>query len=76
MWTLYRKITLAFATKILPGVFLVLVFSARFVLEYTKTRQAAYSTDLPFSTGQILSVPYVVLGVLWIIWALKTKNKK
>ena len=74
--TLYRKVSPAFATKILPGVFLVLLFTVRFLLEYTKTRQAAYTTDIPFSTGQMLSVPYIVLGILWIIWAFKTKNKK
>ena len=72
---LYRKVTPAFATKILPGVFLVLLFTARFLLEYTKTRQAAYSTELPFSTGQMLSVPYIIIGILWIIWAISSKNK-
>ena len=70
---LYRKVTPAFATKILPGTFLVLLFTARFFIEYTKTRQAAYTTDIPFSTGQMLSVPYIIIGIVWIIWALKTK---
>lgn len=73
--TLYRKITPAFATKILPGTFLVLVFVARFFIEYDKTRQAAYTTSLPFSTGQLLSIPYILIGIVWIIWALKTKQK-
>lgn len=72
---LYRKVSPAFATKILPGVFLVLLFTARFLLEYTKTRQAAYSTELPFSTGQMLSVPYIAIGIIWIIWAISSKNK-
>jgi prolipoprotein diacylglyceryl transferase len=72
---IYRKVTPAFATKILPGVFLVTLFTARFFLEYTKTRQAAYSTDLPFTTGQLLSIPYVVLGILWIIWAFNSASK-
>ena len=75
---IYRKVTPAFATKILPGVFLVTVFTARFLLEYTKTRQAAYTTDLPFTTGQMLSIPYILLGILWMIWAFKSaaKDKK
>lgn len=73
--TLYRKVTPAFATKILPGSFLVLVFVARFFIEYAKTRQADYTTDLPFSTGQLLSIPYILIGIAWIIWALKTKQK-
>ena len=72
---IYRKVTPAFATKILPGIFLVAVFTARFFLEYTKTRQAAYTTDLPFTTGQMLSIPYIILGILWILWAFKSASK-
>ncbi len=74
--TIYRKVTPAFATKILPGVFLVTLFTARFFIEYAKTRQAAYVTDLPFSTGQMLSVPFILVGIIWIIWAFKTKEVK
>jgi len=73
--TLYRKVTPEFATKILPGTFLFLLFTARFFIEYTKTRQAAYTTDLPFSTGQLLSIPFILIGIVWIIWAFINKNK-
>lgn len=72
---IYRKVTPAFATKILPGIFLTTLFTMRFFLEYTKTRQAAYSTDLPFTTGQMLSIPYIILGIVWIIWAFKSSTK-
>ena len=72
---IYRKVTPAFATKIIPGVFLVTMFATRFMLEYTKTRQAAYTTDLPFTTGQLLSVPYIIVGIVWIVWALKSASK-
>jgi len=72
---IYRKVSPIFATKILPGVFLVTIFTARFFIEYAKTRQAAYTTDLPFSTGQMLSVPYIIAGIIWIIWAFKTSKK-
>ena len=73
--TIYRKVTPAFATKIIPGVFLVTMFTTRFVLEYFKTRQAAYTIDLPFTTGQMLSVPYIIVGIVWIVWALKSSAK-
>ncbi len=72
--TIYRKVTPAFATKILPGTFLVTLFTARFFIEYAKTRQAAYATDLPFSTGQMLSVPYILVGIIWIILAIKSSK--
>ena len=72
---IYRRVSPAFATKILPGTFLVLVFVARFLLEYTKTKQEAYTLDIPFSTGQLLSIPYILLGILWMIWAFKSKRE-
>lgn len=72
--TVYRKVSSDFATKILPGIFLTFMFTVRFLLEYTKTRQADYTTSLPFTTGQMLSIPFIILGILWIIWAIKTRR--
>jgi prolipoprotein diacylglyceryltransferase len=48
----------------LLGLFLVLVFSARFLLEFLKTRQAAYEASQALSVGQWLSLPFVVLGLM------------
>ena len=72
--TVYKKVTSSFATKILPGIFLTYMFIVRFLLEYTKTRQADYTTSLPFTTGQMLSVPFIIIGLIWIIWAIKTRG--
>ena len=72
--TVYKKVAPSFATKILPGIFLTYMFIVRFLLEYTKTRQADYTTSLPFTTGQMLSVPFIVIGVIWIIWAFKSRK--
>ncbi len=69
----YRKIDKDFATKLLPGLFLITLFSARFLLEYTKTRQAMYNLDIPFSTGQLLSIPFIIVGIIFITLALKSK---
>ncbi|MCF6244500.1 MAG: prolipoprotein diacylglyceryl transferase [Sulfurovum sp.] len=71
----YKKVSSSFATKILPGIFLALMFTTRFLLEYTKTRQADYTTSLPFTTGQMLSIPFIILGIVWILWALTHKDK-
>jgi len=71
----YKKVSPSFATKILPGIFLTFMFIVRFLLEYTKTRQADYTTSLPFTTGQMLSIPFILIGLGWIILALKTQHK-
>jgi len=71
---IYRISTPSFATKILPASFLVLIFSSRFFIEYFKSKQSAYDLDIPFSTGQLLSIPYILFGILWIVWAFKSSN--
>ncbi|MFT7880250.1 MAG: prolipoprotein diacylglyceryl transferase [Sulfurimonas sp.] len=75
---LYRKLRPEFVTRLFPGLFLSAMFTVRFLLEYTKTRQAAYSWDIPLSTGQMLSLPFIIIGFGWILWAIqanKVKNK-
>jgi len=72
----YKKVSTSFATKILPGIFLTFMFTIRFLLEYTKTRQADYTTSLPFTTGQMLSMPFIILGIVWILWAFKNRKNR
>lgn len=55
----------------LLGLFLVLVFSARFVIEFFKTPQASYEAGNMISVGQWLSVPFVLAGVLLMYLAAK-----
>ena len=73
---IYRKISPIFSTKLLPGVFLILLFGARFLLEYTKTEQAMYQVNMPITVGQALSIPFIILGILWTIWAFKSTPKE
>jgi prolipoprotein diacylglyceryl transferase len=72
----YKSIKSTFATKLLPALFFLTIFTARFFLEFIKSRQAHYTTDLPFSTGQLLSMPFIALGLGWLIWAFISKEKK
>jgi len=75
LW-LYKRLSFSFSTRLLPGLFLVYLFTARFLLEYTKTRQADYTLDIPFSTGQLLSLPLILIGAAWVLWALKTERSQ
>lgn len=58
------------------GCFLCMMFSARFSLEYFKTEQAMYDTGVPFTTGQLLSMPFFMVGVGLIAWSLKHASKQ
>jgi phosphatidylglycerol:prolipoprotein diacylglycerol transferase len=70
---LYRKLNPDLVTRLFPGLFLVAMFSIRFSLEYTKTKQAAYTLEIPFTTGQLLSLPFILIGLAWVVWALKRR---
>jgi len=75
-WLLYLRLKPTLVTRLFPGLFLVLVFTVRFFLEYVKTKQADYQWDIPLSTGQALSIPFIILGVGWIIWAFITPPRQ
>ncbi len=50
----------------LTGMFLTLVFSGRFFIEFLKENQEAFEQHLPLNMGQLLSIPLVILGLyLW-----------
>ena len=51
----------------LSGLFLVLIFTARFGLEFFKAPVSDLVNVLPIDMGQLLSIPAVLLG-LWLIW--------
>jgi len=55
------------------GLFLTLLFSARILIEFVKEKQEAYTLDTLFSTGQLLSLPFLLFGLLLILLSLRKK---
>ena len=59
----------------LLGCFLAGIFSIRFLIEYVKESQGGFEESLPlFSTGQWLSIPLIISGIL-IILLVNSKKK-
>lgn len=56
------------------GAFLILVFGARFLVEFIKLGQTERDDVLFLNTGQILSIPLVLAGV-YFIWAGLRKER-
>jgi prolipoprotein diacylglyceryl transferase len=56
------------------GVMCVLLFTERFFDEMIKENQSAFENNLPINMGQILSIPFVLMGI-WLIWRSATKIK-
>lgn len=59
----YRFTNIKLALGRLSGFFLCAVFSARFLLEFFKVKQAGYTLMLPLTTGQLLSLPFIIIGL-------------
>ena len=53
------------------GFCLTYIFTFRFFIEYTKEIQEAFEASLPIDMGQILSIPFIILGVYCMIKAKK-----
>ncbi len=67
LYLLYRKYRAETPRGLLIGLFFIMVFSARFVLEFFKLRQADFAQSLPLSVGQMLSIPLVIAGIVLLI---------
>lgn len=72
--TLYRLSNIKQYAGALLGLFLSLVFTARFLIEFVKVKQAAYTSDVWLNTGQALSIPFFVVGVYLIVSSVKRKQ--
>ncbi|HEV7348908.1 prolipoprotein diacylglyceryl transferase [Telluribacter sp.] len=49
------------------GIFLIWVFTLRFLYEFLKENQVAFEENLALNMGQVLSIPAVLLGV-YFLW--------
>jgi phosphatidylglycerol---prolipoprotein diacylglyceryl transferase len=56
------------------GIFLTCLFSARFFIEFLKEVQVDFEKSMALDMGQWLSVPFVLLGVGFIYFALRKKK--
>lgn len=56
---------------LIVGVFFVMVFSARFFIEFIKEVQESFENGMSLDMGQWLSIPFVLTGIFLIVRALK-----
>ncbi len=71
MWVLHKKMPEKIGTGWYFGFCLTYIFTFRFFIEYTKEIQEAFEASLPLDMGQILSIPFIILGVYCMIKAKK-----
>jgi len=67
LWFLYKNKAQKLSDGFMFGCFLIMLFTARFLIEFVKEDQEAFESRLIFNMGQILSIPFVLIGVYLVI---------
>ena len=60
---------------LLISLLLILVFTARFFIEFLKEDQVAFESTMKLNMGQWLSIPFIIVGVIWLYFSLKAKKR-
>lgn len=63
-WYLYRKKPQRVGTGFFFGLCITLIFTARFFIEFTKDIQEEFEASMLLNMGQLLSIPFVIVGIL------------
>lgn len=67
-------------TRVIPGtlfsLFLILAFTSRLIIENWKEVQEAWEANMALNMGQILSIPFIAIGIVILILSLLGKTGK
>lgn len=76
LYRLYWKRKLYRKPGVVFGAFLILIWGARFTIEFWKIGQADRDADLFLNTGQLLSIPFFILGVILVIIGMRKPDSE
>jgi prolipoprotein diacylglyceryl transferase len=69
MW-MYWKRNAQERPGLILGIFFIGIFFSRFLIEFIKNDQVAFEQNMTLNMGQLLSIPFILIGVVLIIRAL------
>lgn len=70
---MYYKRNAGAKPGLLFGSFLVMIFTARFIIEFVKEVQEPWERGMALNMGQLLSIPFIIAGIYFICRALRIK---
>ena len=73
MWLYFKKDAWK-KEGLIFGFFLICIFTARFFIEFLKNIQEPFEVSMSLKMGQILSIPFVLAGIFFVIRAIKIKR--
>ena len=75
MMILYKKMRDRLKNGLFFGLATVLCCTARFIIEFVKENQVGFEDGMKFNMGQLLSLPYIAVGIGFIIYGLMKTRK-
>lgn len=67
LWMLYWKTNIAQKKGVLFGIFMFVMWSLRFLIEFVKEPQKIERASWFLNTGQLLSIPFILIGIYFIL---------
>jgi phosphatidylglycerol---prolipoprotein diacylglyceryl transferase len=71
LYAILRKENKNIHQGLIFGLFLILVFGMRFLIEFIKNDQEPWEQNLILDMGQILSIPFIISGIIITYFAIK-----
>ena len=73
LWVYWRR-----SSKVhrgwLFGAFFIGCFGMRFLIEFIKMPQVDFEVGMKLNMGQLLSIPFIVVGIISVIWSYTAKK--
>lgn len=71
----YRKNYTTMRPGFIFGIFLIVLFGVRFLIEFLKEPQVAFENNMALNMGQWLSLPFIIFGI-YLLWRKEKESAK
>jgi phosphatidylglycerol:prolipoprotein diacylglycerol transferase len=71
LYYIYRRNTKNLKPGLIFGLFLILLFSVRFIIEFIKEPQVGFEANMALNMGQLLSIPFILAGIFIMYRAIR-----
>jgi len=75
MFVLFSRMKSRLKEGTLLGIFLILLFGFRFLIEFIKDVQVNFEQGMAIKMGQILSIPFILAGIVIVLASMKWGRK-
>lgn len=69
MWMYWKK-NAEKRPGLIFGVFFIVLFTSRFIIEFVKNPQEDFEIGMVLNMGQLLSIPFILIGIFLVIYAM------